>query len=105
MKKKTHVDNCGSYENEILRNWRIWQGFIKGLAKKINETTRGLLAAGNFHENRKLEKMAGIHQRFCKTSNEVTKREILINGGYKKMANFGRKREISAKMANMPKSY
>ena len=41
--------------------------------------------------------MARIHQRFCKTSNEVTKREILTNGDYKKMANFGRKREISAK--------
>ena len=61
------------------------------------------MAGGNFHEKRKLEKMAGIHQRFCKTSNEVTKREILTNSGYKKMANFGRKREISAKMANMPK--
>ena len=24
----------------ILRNWRIWQGFIKGLAKKLNETTK-----------------------------------------------------------------
>ena len=39
-------------------------------------------------------KKARIHQRFCKTSNEVTKREILTNGDYKKMANFGRKREI-----------
>ena len=62
------------------------------------------MAAGNFHENGKLEKMARIHQRFCKTSNEVTKREILTNGDYKKMANFWRKREISAEMGSMPKS-
>ena len=66
------------------------------------------MAVGDFHENGKLEKMgkwARIYQRFCKTSNEVTKREILTNGDYKKMANFGRKREISAKMASMPKSH
>ena len=51
--------------------------------KKINETKKkGLLAAGNFHENGKLEKMARIRQRFCKTSNEVTKREILTNGDH-----------------------
>ena len=43
-------------------------------------------------------------KRFCKTSNEVTKREILTNGDYKKMANFRRKREISAKIVSMPKS-
>ena len=58
------------------------------------------MAVGDFHENGKLEKMgkwARIYQRFCKTSNEVAKREILTNGDYKKMANFGRKREISAK--------
>ena len=34
-------------------------------------------------------KMARIHQRFCKTSIKVTKREILTNGDYKKMANLG----------------
>ena len=39
-------------------------------------------------------KLARIYQRFCKTSNEVTKREILTNGDYKKMANFGRKRNF-----------
>ena len=32
-----------------------------------------------------------------------TKREILTNGDYKKMANFGRTREISAKMTSMSK--
>ena len=48
-------------------------------------------------------KIARIHQRFCKTSNEVTKRKILANGDCNKMANFGRKRKIWAKMANMPK--
>ena len=64
------------------------------------DNKRGLLAAGNFHENDKLEKMATIHQRFCKTSNDVTKEEILTNGDYKKLANFGRKREISARMAS-----
>ena len=65
------------------------------------------MAVGDFHENGKLEKMenpARIHQRFCKTSNEVTNREIFTNGDYKKMANFGRKREISAKMVSMAKS-
>ena len=36
---------------------------------------------------------------------ELTKttREILTNGDYKKMANFGRTREIAAKMASMSK--
>ena len=36
---------------------------------------------------------------------ELTKttREILTNGNYKKMANFGRTREIAAKMASMSK--
>ena len=35
---------------------------------------------------------ARIHQRFGKNSNEVTKREILTNGDYKKkMANVGEK--------------
>ena len=52
-----------------------------------------------------LEKIGRIHQRFCKTSNEVKKREILTNGNSKKMANFGRKREFSAKKASMPKSH
>ena len=89
---------------QILRNWQIWQGFVKGLAKKFKlDNQRGLLGAGNFHENGKLEKITRIHQGFCKTSNEVAKREILTNGDYKKMANFGRKRVISAKMASMPK--
>ena len=34
---------------------------------------------------------ARIHQRFGKNSNEVTKREILTNDDYKKMANVGEK--------------
>ena len=70
------------------------------------DNKKGLLAVGDFHENGKLEKLgnwARIHQRFVKTSNEVTKTESLTNGDYKRMANFGRKREISAKMASMPK--
>ena len=100
--KKRHVDICGSYEHDILRNWWIWQGFIKGLAKKLNETTKEA-----FWQLAIFTKMANwvarIHQRLCKTSNEVTKREILTNGDHKKMENLGRKREISAKMASMPK--
>ena len=84
----------------ILRNWQIWQGFIKGLAKILNETTKEA-----YWQLAIFAKMARIHQRFCKTSNEVTKRAILTNGGYKKMANFGRKREISAKMTSIPKSH
>ena len=84
----------------ILRNWRICQGFIKGLAKNFNETTKEA-----YWQLAIFTKMARIHQRFCKTSNEVTKREILTNGDYKKMVKFGRKREISAKMARMPKSH
>ena len=68
--------------------------------KKINETTKEA-----YWQLAIFTKMARIHQRFCKTSNEVTKRAILTNGGYKKMANFGRKREISAKMTSIPKSH
>ena len=34
---------------------------------------------------------AGIHKRFGKNSNEVTKRGILTNGDYKKTANLGEK--------------
>ena len=44
-------------------------------------------------------------QRFGKTSNRVKKKEILTNGDNKKMANFGRKRAISAKMASMSSSF
>jgi len=83
-----------------LRNWQIWQGFIKGLAKNLNETTKEA-----YWQLAIFTKIARIHQRFCKTSDEVTKREILANGDYNKMANFGRKREISAKMASMPESH
>ena len=38
-----------------------------------------------------MEDWARIHERFVKTSNEVTKRGILTNGDYKKMANLGQK--------------
>ena len=38
--KKRHVDDRGSYKNDILRNWWIWQGFIKGLGKNLNRTTK-----------------------------------------------------------------
>ena len=38
-----------------------------------------------------MEDWARIHQRFVKNSNEVTKRGILTNGDYKKMANLGQK--------------
>ena len=63
------------------------------MAKKLNETTKeAYWQLGIF--------MARIHQRFCKISNEVAKREIVTNGDYKKMANLGRKREVSAKMAS-----
>ena len=34
---------------------------------------------------------ARIHRKFGKNSNEVTKRAILPNGDYKKMANLGEK--------------
>ena len=63
------------------------------------DNKRGLLAAGNFHKNGKNP------SKVLQISNEVTKTEILTNGDYKKMANFGWKREISAKMASMPKSH
>ena len=51
------------------------------------------MTVGDFLENGKFEKTgnwARIHQRFGKTSIEVSKREILTNGYYnKKMANVG----------------
>ena len=72
----------------------------KGLAKNFSETTKE-----PYSQLAIFTKMTRIHQRFCKTSNEVAKREILKKGDYKKMANFGRKREISAKMASMRKSH
>ena len=91
-----------TYFAKLVNLARIHQGSGKKF-KWGNK--RGLLAAGNFHENGKLEKLARIHQRFCKNSNKVTKRGILTNGDYKKMANFGRKREIWAKMASMRKTH
>ena len=51
------------------------------------------MTVGDFRENGKLEKTgnwARIHQRFGKTSIEVSKRGILTNSYYnKKMANVG----------------
>ena len=51
------------------------------------------MTVGDFRENGKFEKTgnwARIHQRFGKTSIEVSKRGILTNGYYnKKMANVG----------------
>ena len=64
------------------------------------------MTVDDFHESCILEKIgnwARIYERFGKTSNEVTKREILTNGDYKKMAKSGQTREISAKMASMSK--
>ena len=65
------------------------------------------MTVGDFRKNGKFEKTgnwARIHQRFGKTSIEVKKRGILTNGDYnKKMANLGEKRQISAKMASVPK--
>ena len=64
------------------------------------------MTVDDLRENGKFKKTGNwerIHQSFGKTSTEVTKRGILTNGGYnKKMANFGRTREISAKMASVP---
>ena len=66
--KKRHVDNGGSYENDIFCEI----GEFGKDSSKVWQKIYGLLAAG------KLEKMARTHQRFCKTSNEVTKREMAI---------------------------
>ena len=145
---KRHVDNCGFYENDKFCEIGEF-GFIKGLAKILNETTTEALLVCN-HETRrpcwesiqhnfsqrinmkielvpggekcfcsrpptwppwtwstnqqywqlaisrnwqieKMEDWARIHQRFVENSNEVTKKGILTNGDYKKMANLGQK--------------
>ena len=53
------------------------------------------MTVGNVRENDKFEKTengARIHQRFGKTSMEVTNRGILTNGDYNKIvANLGKK--------------
>ena len=58
-----------------------------------------MLTVGDFRDNDKFKKTgnwARIHQRFGKTSIEVTKRGILTNGNYnKKMANLGEKGKFS----------
>ena len=68
----------------------------------MNETTKEVyFPSGDFRENGKCEKTgtsARIHQRFGKTSVEVTKRGILTNGHYnKKMANLGEKGKFRQK--------
>ena len=74
--EKRHVDNCGLYENDIFCETyrRIWEG----LRQWDNETVK--LTVGVFHKNGNLGKW-GIEQEstqdMVKTSNEVTKREIL----------------------------
>ena len=59
------------------------------------------MTVGDFRENGKFEKTgnwARIHQRFGKTSIEVTKRGILTNGDYnKKMVNLGEKGKFRQK--------
>ena len=58
-------------------------------------TKRGILINDNFI---KMTNLARIHQRFGKTSIEVTKRGILTNGDYhKKMANLGEKGKFRQK--------
>ena len=65
------------------------------------------MTVGDFRENAKFKKTgnwARLHQRFGKTSIEVTKRGILKNGDYnKKMANLGEKGKFRQKMASVPK--
>ena len=80
--QKRHVDTCGFYEMNILRNRWIWQG----LRQWDNKT--GKLTVGDFHKNGKFEKMgnwARIHQRSGKTSFEVTKRGILRKGRFRQI--------------------
>ena len=59
------------------------------------------MTVGDFRENGKFKKTgngARIHQRFGKTSIEVTKRGISTNGDYnKKMANLGEKGKFRQK--------
>ena len=59
------------------------------------------MTVGDFRENGKFEKTenwARIHQRFGKTSTEVSKRGILTNGYYnKKMPNLGEKGKFRPK--------
>ena len=62
-----------TYFAKLVNLARIHQGSGKRFQW---DNKRGLLAAGNFHENGKLEKLARIHQKFSKNSNKVTKREI-----------------------------
>ena len=80
--QKRQVDNCGLYENDILRHRLIWQG----LRQWDNKTV--ILTIGDFHKNGKSEKMgnwARIHPRSGKTSNEVTKRGRLTKGNFRQI--------------------
>ena len=40
MWKNKHVDTCEPYENDKLRNWPVWQGFIEGLTEKNSEAIK-----------------------------------------------------------------
>ena len=103
-----HVDNWGSYENDILRNWQIWQLRIhQRSGKKFKWEQKRPIGSWRFSREWQIGENGEMGKNLSKVlqnSNEVTNREILTNGDYKKMANLGRKREISAKMVSMPKS-
>ena len=77
-----------NYENDIFCEiGEFGKGFItcKGLAKNLNETKK---------ENGQWTR---IHEWFGKTSIDVTKKGILTNNDYKKMANLGEKRKFRQK--------
>ena len=100
--QKRLVDNCGCYENHIFCEngefgkdlSKVWQSIYMRQRKRPIGSWR-FSRKWHIGENWELGKNG-------KTSNEVTKREILTNDDYKKMANFARTREISAKMASIP---
>ena len=83
----------------ILRNWQIWQGFIKGLAKNLNETTKEA-----YRQLAIFTKMARSHQRFCRTSNEenLDKRRLYQNGKFwAEKGNFGKNGEYAKKSSRL----
>ena len=77
-----------------------------GLAKHLNETTKEAYSQLAIFTKMANWRKWGNGQESNKglAKPEKTKTEILTNGDYKKMANFGRTREISAKMASMSKN-
>ena len=97
----------GWKKRHILRNWRIWQGFIKGLAKKLNETTKEAywqLAIFNKIAN---WRKWGIGQEsikgFAKPQMRWQRGKSWLMAIIRKRQVLGEKRQISAKMASMPK--